>query len=256
VRALLRFNGGRDAEQNAGAFFELQTGDPTAEQIFQIQIAQDVVEFRPHVIVVGVDSDFTTYYLRMIEEQWPMGVPRPFYVATSMNREHGLLAPIVGENDDLRARISGTGLAPDAQVASNLMGFAARFRRVHLKEMDNTEYGYDAFYVAAYALALADSEGIDGAAVARALGALNAGASIDVGPDAIASALAYLVERPSLDLLGVSSQLDWDPLRGDTSSDIGLWCLRRVEGELVVHPSAGPRWAHDSGEVTGAYACP
>lgn len=255
LRALLSFNG-RGASQNAGNFLELKAPDPRRETVDQLQIARRITDFAPDIIAVGVDTDFTTYYLRMIEEGWS-GQYRPWYVTTFMNQELALLEPLVGNDDDLRRRISGTALLADADVTANMSSFGERFAARYLHAPDNVQFGYDGFYAAAYALVRADQQRrFDGPTLAQAFGQLLDGPRVDVGPSAIASGVSYLLSGSSIDLVGASSGLDWNVDQREVSSDVGLWCLQRsAEGALVLEPDAGPRWHATEGTVTGAYAC-
>jgi ABC-type branched-subunit amino acid transport system substrate-binding protein len=257
TRSSLAFNAGKSAQQNGADFVEIQTPEPATAPVNQLQIAARIAAFQPDIIVVGVDSDFTTYYLQMIEDAWPEGSPRPSYILTSLNQELGLLAPIVGSNDDLRRRISGTGLYLDDDVRSNFRGFAERFRQKYGREPENTQMGYDAFYAAAYALVVADRDrGFGGSAVVRGFGSLAAGPAIGVGPDDTRTGVTYLLAERSIDLVGTATRLDWDLTSGELTDDMGLWCLTRAsDGGLVLEPNAGPRWQASSGQVAGSYGC-
>lgn len=243
----------------AGNFhqLEVQTPDPREQRVVQLSVAQAVIEARPQVIVVGMDSDFTSYYLREIERGWPDAVARPMYVLSYMNQELGSLRESVADDDDLRARISGTGWALDSRVNSNLGGLAQRFERRFQQPLDQAQFGYDAFYTAAYALAWADARAqLDGAGVARALEHSSSGASIDLGPAQLGEALARLLGGDDLDLTGTTSRLDWEPGTHATRSDVGLWCLgREPDGELSLVSAGSPIWRAQSGEISGSYSC-
>jgi substrate-binding family protein len=241
----------------ADNFLELQSPDPKNESFSQPALARAIADFAPSIVLIAVDADFTTYYLRMIEEAWLTGTPRPSYVVTSMNAEVGLLEPIIGNDDELRRRLSGTAFFADADVLRNRSSFAARFRRRHLEEPDNVEAAYDAFYAVAFSLALRDNQGTLAAlGLAPRFDDLNRGARIDIAPDAIQSAVAYLTEEGAIDLVGTSTPLDWDLTSHDVRSDIGMWCLERTpSGALAINPDAGPRLGRADGVVSGSYAC-
>jgi ABC-type branched-subunit amino acid transport system substrate-binding protein len=221
-------------------------------------VAAAVIDARPRVIAVGMDSDFTTYHLRLIEAEWPEGEPRPHYVLSSMNQELGLLADIIGGDDDLRVRISGTGFWPGPESSSNLRGLEERFFERHRSRIDQTQFGYDAFYAAAYAIAWADPRGaLDGPGLSEGLGHLLSGTPIDVGPSAVRTGLARLDAGEDIDLVGTSNGLDWQATTHATHSDVTLWCISRApDGGLVMTLSAGPVWQRGSGEISGVYSCP
>ncbi len=256
VRSTVLAEGGAGSV-GADNFLELQSPDPRNESFSQPELARAIVDFAPSVILIAVDSDFTTYYLRMIEEAWLAGTPRPNYVVTSMNEEVGLLAPIVGADDELRRRISGTAFFGDAEVLQNRSRFADRFRRRHLEEPDNVEAAYDAFYAVAFSLVLRDSQGgLDTVRLTPGFEDLSRGSSVDVGSDGIQSAIGYLTQQRSIDLVGTSTRLDWDSSTHDVTSDIGMWCLERTpSGALAINPDAGPRLERATGQVNGTYSC-
>lgn len=234
------------------------TTDYGAAPLVQLDVARAVIGARPHVIAVAMDSDFTTYYLPMIEAEWPPDVPRPEYVLTHMNQEAGLLSDIVRGDEALRRRLSGTGFGLDAEVAENLAGLEERFALAYGTSLDNTHYGYDAFYAALYALVLNDqTRAVSGAEVSAALARLSSGPAAHVGPQALRSSLGFLASGQTLDLVGASNQLDWAPSSHETASDVALWCLSRAQsGELRVLADAGLRWQSASGEVSGRFDCP
>jgi len=255
ARLQLVFNGG-SASDNADNFFELPTPGSAREPVDRLQIAQRVAQFQPDIIIVGVASDFTTYYLPMIEDAWTSN-NRPYYVATSMNEELGLLEPIVGSNDDLRRRISGTALFAEPRVTANAEAFATRYSSRYGRAAENVQFGYDGLYASAYALVAAESAGrFDGGAMALGLGSLSGSQPIDVGPAAIESGTAYMRSGQSIDLVGSSTALGWHRTLHEVRSDVGLWCLARAaNGDLTLRRDAGVRWQTGTGFVVGAFTC-
>lgn len=236
----------------------VQTPDPHAQNPVQLAVASAVVAAEPQVIVVGMDTDFTTYYLRMIESEWPPAKPRPHYVLTYLNQELGLLADIVQNDDELRRRITGTGFGLGERAAQNLSGLEQRFRGAYSEGLDNTQYGYDAFYAAVYALMMTDRlRPLDGAELSASLGRLGTGPAANVGPAALRGSLASLLAGQTLDLVGTSGELDWHPTRHQPEGDVVLWCLTRdAGGGLGLLADAGLRWHADSAEISGSYVCP
>jgi ABC-type branched-subunit amino acid transport system substrate-binding protein len=218
---------------------------------------QSIIDVQPDVIFVAMDADFGGF-ISAIEAAWPAAEARPAYVLGYLNQELGLLTAFVGGNDDLRRRISGTGWWPGAGVSSNLARLEERFRARYGGRVGQTQYGYDAFYVAAHAIAWADRRAVVAApSVAIALGHLQSGPAIDVGPDGISDALAEFALGQDINLVGSSNQLDWDSATRATRSDVTVWCLSRdPDGSLRLVDSAGPVWHAATGEVTGQYECP
>jgi hypothetical protein len=255
-RDLIRFNGNLGADANGANYLELRAPDPRTEAVNPLMLARRVVEFAPDIVVAAVDDNFSNYYLRIIEQLWRAPLPRPYYVATLLNQELGLLESIVGDDEDLRLRLSGTGLFEDAEVARNRQGFQARYRSRYAQDPGRTQTGYDAFYATALAIFASDLDGqLNGEHISGLFGQLMGGAATDVDPRALGSARAYLVAKEPIDLVGASSHLDWDPTTRQVRSDVGLWCITRQGGQgLQLKNDAGPRWAPSG--TTGTYDCP
>jgi len=176
-------------------------------------------------------------------------------VTTSLTQELNQLASIVGGDDELRRRISGTGLFLDDRVRRNLVGFQTRYGSRYGSDPGRTQAAYDAWYAAALAIYSADAQGrLDGASIAAHFSRLVTGAATDVDPLALGSARIYLSAQESIDLVGASSALDWDTITQRVSAEVGLWCLRRdANGELQLG-AAGLR--STPAGTTGSYDCP
>jgi hypothetical protein len=142
--------------------------------------------------------------------------------------------------------------------------FVERFSQRYVQRPDNVQAGYDAFYLSAYALVVADAlaemagaSAIDAEAIEQGFASLSAGSPIDVGPLQVQGARASLLAGTSIDLSGASSGLDWDSDFNAIKSDVGLWCLGQDEdGRFAIRPDAGPRWHYRTNEVSGSYHCP
>jgi hypothetical protein len=241
-------------------YLEVKTPDARYENVDQQKFADQLIEFSPDILLVSHGPDFTTFYLHMLEDGWPADVPKPYYVTTSSQMELESLKPYVVDNEDLRTRISGTRLASDPGLRENLAGFTSRYRAVYNGAWpDGGEVGYEAFYATAYALVLADHRRQlgSGPEIARGFEMLAAGSQVNIGPEPIARATGFLQASTSIDLVGLSSELDWDANDRKVRGDVGLWCLARsADGKISLVDDAGPRWHYSSGEVTGEYACP
>jgi hypothetical protein len=256
LRQVLQFNGRRGADQSGTNYLELRNVDSRYESQPQLDFVNRLVDFAPDVVVVGINEDFTSHYLRMVESLWPSSKARPHYVATLLNQELNALAQIVANDDDLRRRLSGTGLLLGEDVASNLAGFRARYRSRYNGDPGRTQAAYDAWYATVLAIYSADAEGrLGGGNIAAHFSRLTAGASTDVDPLALASARVYLSAQQGVDLVGTSSQLDWDPITRRVTADATLWCLSRdANGALQIDDDAGPHWTPEG--ITGSYDCP
>jgi hypothetical protein len=246
---------------DAGGSFEhfrVLTPNPHVQSFTQQAVIRSIIDARPQVVSVGMDSDFTTYYLGRIEADWPEEYPRPQYVLSYLNQELGLLAGVVGDDADLRRRISGVGWWPGPDVSLNSSSLEERFQARHRERVEQTQFGYDAFHAAAYGIAWADVRGtLDGPSVALGLEHLRQGPKVNVGPASVRGALLQLLSAGDIDLIGSSNRLDFQASTHATDSDVTLWCLiQSADARLGLLASAGPVWHADTGEVTGQYSCP
>lgn len=255
-RALASFNGQRPLEQSGPSYLELRNVDPRYHSQSQLDTVADVIAFAPDILVVAMADHFTSYYLPLLEAQWPPALPKPQYVATLLSQELGLLAPIVAQDDDLRVRLSGTGLYVDEAAALPLAGFQARYRSRYGHEPGRTQAGYDAWYATVLAIYSADASGpLDGLHIATHFERLQGGMPIAVAPGTINLAKLLLSGQERIELQGASSKLDWSPLTWRVEAELGLWCLSRdASGSLRLMENAGPRWSPSG--ITGSYACP
>ncbi len=256
LRQLAGFGGGELAP-GAGSYLELRNVDPRYDSQDPRDSVAQVIDFAPDILVVAMADHFTSYSLRLLEAQWPVSLPRPHYVATLLNQEPELLAPVVGGDDDLLARLSGVSPFVDSEQARTLEGFRARYRARYGAEPGRTQTGYDALYALGLATYSAEAGArLEGINIARHFERLQSGTVIPVDPSAVSVAKLFLSAQESIDLQGASSKLDWNPLSRRVEAELGLWCLNRGSlGELRIVDDAGPRWSPGSG-VTGSYACP
>lgn len=256
VRGALHFNRGLSVDDNEGNYLELRNVDSRYEGQPLLQTVQRVFDFMPDIIVAAIDEDFTTYYLRILEAQWPASVPRPQYVLTALNQELSVLSSVVARDDDLRRRLSGTGIGLDADVSNNEAGFRARYRERYGSDPGRTQVAYDAWYATALAIYSADAGGrLDGANIAAHFPRLASGSLTNVDPLSLGAARAWLSAQRDIDLVGASSQLDWDPFTRRVRADAVLWCLSRdADGALQLDEDAGVRWT--SSGASGVYDCP
>jgi hypothetical protein len=259
VRALLRFNGELTVGgQREGSFLERTLPDPRREIIDAVYISDEFADFQPDVLIAGMDSDVASVYLPMVEQQWDAERPRPFYILTAQNRDPSLLDGLARSSADLHLRVSGTAPLASEQVARNRAAFATRFMRDYDEPPGETQNAYDALYATAYAFYAADLlQQYVGDKFVDGLVRLTSGPRVDADPGALLVGLNYLLEGGTIDLVGSSSELDWDLSSGGVTADTTLWCLTRdATGGLVVHDDTGRRWRRATGMVEGTYACP
>jgi len=256
--ASVTFNG-KGALANGASFVVVQAENPRDVTVDHIGYAQKIAAEHPHVIVVAMGQDFPTYYVRTIEDEWPVGAPRPYYVLSNLSHEVTPYAPVIGLDDELRKRFSGTRPAISRELQANVDAYVLRYRQEYNNQApDSNHSGYEAFYALAYAMAAASQQSMmDGPHISTGFESLVAGSLIDVGPGQASTALGLLSAKGSIDLRGMWSTLDWDKLTREVHTDRTMFCFGRDgAGELFVDTDAGVSFSDATGAVTGTYACP
>jgi hypothetical protein len=255
--SLVKFNGGKDPLANGSSWMSVQSGHPRKQINDHVGFANKLLTFEPHVVVVAMGPDFPTYYLPILEGQWPSGKPRPHYVLTNLSHETTPFDPVVGVDDDLRKRFSGTHPIVTPELAANLSAFELRYRQEYNNQSpDSNHSGYEAFYALAYALASATSQSmIDGPHVSTGFESLVSGAIVNVGPAQVSTALALLTTKGTIDLRGTWTNLDWNVQKRELDADRAMFCFERgPDGLLRINEDAGPKLPV-GGAITGTYSC-
>lgn len=253
----LVFNG-KSVAANGDAFTVRTTEDATTQAVIYVAHAEALAAFEPDILVVAMGAEFPLRYLQLLESKWTTAKPKPHYVMTALNFE---LTPfgVVGSDEDLRKRLTGTKPAFDQALQDNIDAFTIRYKLAYnYKPPDGNFSGYDAFYAAAYAIAAAAAQpGLDGPRIDQGFDRLKSGTTIDVGPKQLGLGLALLgAQSSTIDLRGLLSHMSWDPVTRDLVVDAyGLYCFERdLDGNLVL-VDAGPRLDTATGNVTGVTSC-
>lgn len=254
----LVFNGVSAAQNGATKFLAVQTEDPRTSFIDYDAYDQQIADFAPDIVVVGMASDFPTYHLPRIEKKWPASKARPRYVLTQISYDAAPFENALTE-DTLRVRISGTHPFTSAERASNIQGFSTRYQLSYKEPPNGNFSGYEAFY--ATALAINSNAGqpvLDAARISAGFGNLVAGDIYDLGPGgALNIALETLKNGRKIDIRGLYTDLDWNLTTREVTTDMGMFCFtRQPGGPLEIHDVPGLRWNATTGQVSGTYACP
>lgn len=255
----LVFNGVSAAQNGATKFLAVQTEDPREKFIEYDTYDQQIADFAPDVVVVGMASDFPTYHLPRIEKKWPANKARPQYVLTQISYDAATFESAITD-DALRMRISGTHPFSSPERASNIQSFATRYQLSHNGEAPNGNFsGYEAFYAAALAIASNGGQPVlDSARISAGFGNLVSGDVYDLGPGGgLNIALETLKNGRKIDIRGLYTDLDWNLTTREVTTDMGMFCFTRQPGALLeIHDVPGVRWEAATGQVTGTYACP
>jgi len=260
LRDKLWFNG-KTASENGGAFLVRTAENAAVTTVkFEEHIAA-LTAFEPDVLVVAMGADFPAEYLPSLEMGWTPTKAKPHYVMTALNSEASPFEAVLGPDEDLRRRISGTRQAPDPAMRDHIESYELRYwEHSNFEHSDMDFSGYDAFYATAYAIAGAASASpvLDGPRIDAAFARLRSGPRFEVGPAKLGAALMRLaVPTESIDVHGLATHLDWDvTTRELTPVEVGLYCFERSgDGQIHVELDTGPRMDPVTGEVRGVYAC-
>lgn len=254
----LVFNGVTAAQNGSTRFLVLKTPDPREDFLDYDGYGQQIADFAPHIVIAAVASDLPKYHVPRIEQKWPAGQPRPYYVVTQLSYD---ATPYEQANldDAVLARISGTHPFTSPELAANVQGFETRYR-LEYKEPGNGNYGgYDAFYATALAIAANSGQPVlDAARISAGFSSLVSGDTYDLGPGGgLNIALESLAQGKSVDIRGLYTNLDWDLGTREVVSDMGMFCFaRQGNGSIEIRNAPGVRWSAATGQVTGTYACP
>jgi branched-chain amino acid transport system substrate-binding protein len=194
---------------------------PEREPDFEA-LAKTLAREAPH-IVVGLGNGEFVELMRELEEASSELPPR--YVLPESVRLPELEA-LVEEQRALSGRILGT--APGGRQSERYLGFRGRFQGEYGKSTEPgnlAEFAYDAAYMLSFAALRSLESAPTGRELARALSELSCkdgGAVLVEASEYVVG--AQLVEDEScVDFVGASGDVDFNG-RGETSSDMQIWC--------------------------------
>jgi len=253
----LEFNG-TSAAGNGSNFLPVMTEDPREHTIDHDGHAAAIAAFAPHVIVVGMASAFPTFFIPLIEKKWPADKPRPYYIVTQLNYEVASFEDAL-TSDELRRRVSGTYPRLDDSLRANVESYETRYRQEFFSAADGNFSGYESFYATAFAAAAAASADpfapIDGPRIAAGFERLSNGPSVDFHPGQINAGIS-LLGAGSIDVRGLTSELDWNPTTRELETEMAMYCFGRDESGLVLKSDpGGVFYSPKTGLITGTYAC-
>lgn len=254
----LVFNGVGAVQNGPTKFLALQTEDPRTSFIDYDAYDQQIADFAPNIVVVGMASDFPTYHLPRIEKKWQANKPRPLYVVTEISYDAVPFDAALAD-DALRTRISGTHPFTSTERANNIQGFSTRYQLSYKEPPNGNFSGYEAFYATALAIAANSGQPIlDGPHVSAGFSSLVSGDPYDLGPGGgLNIAIQALVTGQKIDIRGLYTDLDWNLTTREIVTDMGLFCFtRQPGGPLQIHDVPDVRWSAATGQVTGTYSCP
>ena len=212
--------------------------DPkTGEVDWQSHIAH-ILDYSPNIILAMGTGEFVTSMLQGIENGWNPARTRPWYLLPEGDRVTEL-ATLVGKAENahlnLNERIIGT--APGARKSPLYDSFQNSFRSAFGRRDPGNlaEFGYDAAYLVAYAIAIANQVSPSGRELASAMQHVsckegdgpNKPTPVPAGTNNFSGYFRIAANGDCIDFEGASGPLDFDPDTGEALSDIAMWCVRR-----------------------------
>jgi ABC-type branched-subunit amino acid transport system substrate-binding protein len=229
-----------------------QYPDPAAEAVDWQPHIQKILNYAPHIILAMGTTEFAASMMQGIESGWKNSKYRPWYVLPEGDRFDGL-ANLVALNagSDLGQRIIGT--APGARRSSLYAGFETSFEgTLHHEPGNLAEFGYDAAYLVAYAIAIADTVSPTGRELRDAMKLMSCGGKtrVPAGSDRFGFYFRQAQTDKCIDFDGASGPLDFNPETGEALSDIGMWCVRRnSDGSYGFKPPLGNYYSVEKGAI-------
>lgn len=233
----IRLNGKSAAENVAAGTMVRRVVDRGLPVDFD-NIAKQAVTLEADIVVVeNMGRDFHFLLMPQIEATWPNGKPRPRYVPGSDEGYAFRFQRSVGANDELRSRVTGvTYWTSDPQIDANQNAYFQAFQASSRLGYDpaGLASGFEAFYVAAYAITSAvhmdtvNPAALHGADVIKGIQSLIAAPGsvvVDVRASDIPRGVAALSAKQRIDLRGVNSSLDWGP-HGEIYADAAAYCVK------------------------------
>jgi serine/threonine-protein kinase len=241
--------------ENTAAFRQL-TFKTGASAEANAALVAELVAFAPHLVAYAGGRFFEDTFLAAIERAWRAPF-RPLYVSTGSLDAPGLQA-FVGADASRRRRFLSVDLP--ANTDANFK-FALHYNEYfEPKITPGTAPGvvYDAFYVAAYAIAATRKRHPSGSDVAEAMKRLGGdGPQVAVGAPHIFDAYDVLRSGAQLHIVGAGTQLDFDHASGEIPTDFGVYCLGVDRAGRASDPiESGMRYAHATRRLEGTMRCP
>ena len=205
--------------------------NPDNETVDWQEHIQKILRYSPNIILALGTGEFVSQMMQGIEDDWNPSQPHPWYLLPEGDRVTELSALVANNSHyHLNERILGT--APGARRSPLYSGFATRFRAA----FDNrdpgnlAEFGYDAAYLVAYAIAVANKASPTGRELANAMRRVSCKetgkTNVPVGPQGFSGYFTAAANQGCIDFEGASGPLDFNPDTGEALSDIAIWCMR------------------------------
>lgn len=215
---------------NTGSYLRFDYGDPdnpAAGPVRYTEAVQQAIGLAPHVLLILGTGESVIEVLGPIEAGWTEAAYRARHVLSDGGTIPQLWETVVGTDDALRRRITGTIPGTSNPRFLAFRGeFNTQFNDGTSPDVIGAAGAYDATYLLAYSATALGATPISGPALAEGLSKMvPPGQPVDVGTAAINSTLTLLAGGGAIDFNGASGPLDFDVSTGEAPSDIQIWCM-------------------------------
>lgn len=221
-----------------------------------------ILAYSPNIILAMGTGEFVSSMMQSIEDNWTPSVQRPWYLLPEGDRVTELSA-LVANNPKyaLNERIVGT--APGARRSPLYRGFERSFRGAFDNRSPGNlaEFGYDAAYLVAYAIAIANKVSPSGRELATAMRNVSCKGDditkVPAGSQDFSGYFTTAERNGCIDFEGASGPLDFNPDTGEALSDIAMWCVRRkAAGSYGFEPPLASYYSVESGAIVSDEGSP
>lgn len=198
----------------------------------QKKIVAKYLEFAPDIVVLAGTAEAITQVMVPLEAGWEQGTPRPYYLLIDSTKVPELITAVT-DNDDLRARVRGTGITPGPAgkntPAEAYNGFKIDYG-VRYSGGNSTISGmgpaHDAAYAIGLALAATADQPVSGRSIAAGLRKLASGPTklTTLGTNLLA-AFQKLSSGAGITAIGTFGVLDWDDDGAVKGGTLEMWCI-------------------------------
>jgi serine/threonine protein kinase/ABC-type branched-subunit amino acid transport system substrate-binding protein len=220
------------------------------------RMLDELLRFAPDVILYAANVAIIEAVFAPLEARWPRGAHRPRYASIALIPPE--LLDFVGTSQERRRRFFG--VTPVGSTTANAR-LVTHYNETFSDPVTRTispNASYDAFYLLAYATyAIPRNQAVTGERLARAFGKLvPPGRPIEVGLAGIFDAYAALSRDASIDLIGATGSLDFDPSTGEYAFDQAILCVGLDEHGKADGIESGRVYSARSDALVGTMHCP
>lgn len=221
----------------------------------QHAIVEKYLALAPDIMVLAGTAEAITNVMKPLEEAWPKGTNRPYYMLIDSVKVPELITLTSG-NDDLRRRVRGTGITPDPESVAVYSSFKLDYQ-VAFPGSSPTTSGmgpaYDAAYAIAFAIATTEHEIVTGSDISAGLRRLAGGPTrIEVGGTKALRAFQHLAAGEKITAIGTFGPLEWDMNGAVVGGTLEMWCIG-TNGNTAVYQSSGLTFDLAKQERIGKY---